>query len=40
MIVDLDALGRDDKFRLAKRLDGWAEVDRGRIVDAGYGAGE
>jgi len=36
VIEDLEAMGRDDKFRFANRLHAWIEVDNGRIVDAGY----
>jgi hypothetical protein len=39
VIPDLDALRDTDRFRFANRLRGWVEVDGGRIVDAGYGAG-
>ena len=39
VIEDLDALRDSDAFRFANRLEGWVEVEGGRIVDAGYGGG-
>ena len=39
VIEDLDALRDTDPFRFANRLEGWVEVEDGRIVDAGYGGG-
>lgn len=39
VIDDLDALRDADRFRFANHLTAWAEVDDGRIVDAGYGGG-
>ncbi len=39
VIEDLDALRETDRFRFANRLEGWIEVENGRVVDAGYGGG-
>jgi hypothetical protein len=39
VIPDLDALHETDRFRFANRLNGWVDVEAGRVVDAGYGAG-
>jgi hypothetical protein len=39
VIEDLDALRATDRFRFANRLEGWIEVENGRIVDAGYSGG-
>lgn len=39
VIEDLEALRDSDGFRFANRLTGWAEVENGRIVDAGYSGG-
>jgi hypothetical protein len=39
VIEDLEALRETDRFRFANRLAGWAEVENGRIVDAGYSGG-
>lgn len=39
VIEDLDALRKSDRFRFANRLEGWVEVEGGKIVDAGYGGG-
>jgi Cyclic nucleotide-binding domain len=36
---DLDELQRQGRFRFANRLEGWIEVQNGRIVDAGQGGG-
>src|SRR5687768_15139524 len=38
-ITDLRQLRDDDRFRYANVLAGWAEVEDGRIVRAGYGDG-
>jgi len=38
-IDDLEALRDSDRFRFANRLEGWVEVENGRIVDAGYAGG-
>lgn len=38
-ITDLRGLRDDDRFRYANLLEGWAEVEDGRIVRAGYGDG-
>jgi len=38
-IDDLEALREASAFRFANRLAGWAEVENGRIVDAGYAGG-
>jgi hypothetical protein len=38
-IEDLDALHRAGAFRFANRLEGWVEVDDGRIVAAGQSGG-
>ncbi|TDD71943.1 cyclic nucleotide-binding domain-containing protein [Jiangella aurantiaca] len=37
VVGDLDQLRADDRFRYANLLTGWAEVEDGRIVRAGYG---
>jgi hypothetical protein len=39
VIEDLDALQRDGLFRFANRLQGWIEVDGGRIVAHGQSGG-
>ena len=39
VIDDLEALRETDRFRFANRLEGWVEVENGRIVDAGYSGG-
>ena len=39
VIDDLDALARTDRFRFANRLEAWVDIERGRVVDAGYGGG-
>ena len=39
VIEDLEALRETDRFRFANRLAGWAEIENGRIVDAGYTGG-
>jgi hypothetical protein len=39
VIGDLDEMRETDAFRFANRLEGWIEVEGGRIVDAGYGRG-
>ena len=39
VIADLDEMRDSDAFRFANRLEGWIEVEGGRIVDAGYGRG-
>jgi len=39
VIGDLDELRDADAFRFANRVEGWVEVEGGRIVDAGYGRG-
>ncbi|MGO9197065.1 MAG: cyclic nucleotide-binding domain-containing protein [Acidimicrobiales bacterium] len=37
VLVDLDALRREDRFRFANKLAAWIDVDdSGRITDAGY----
>jgi len=38
-IVDLDELRDADAFRFANRLEGWVDVEGGKIVGAGYGRG-
>ncbi|HEX9467810.1 MAG TPA: cyclic nucleotide-binding domain-containing protein [Acidimicrobiia bacterium] len=38
-IDDLEALRDAGAFRFANRLVGWAEIEHGRIVDAGYSGG-
>ena len=37
VLGDLDEMRDADAFRFANRLEGWVEVEDGRIVDAGYG---
>jgi hypothetical protein len=39
VIDDLEALGANDRFRFANRLDAWIEVEHGKIVDHGYAGG-
>ncbi len=39
MLGDLDELAASDRFRMINRLEGWIEVQDGRIVDAGQGGG-
>lgn len=39
VIEDLDALRATDRFRFANRLEGWVDVENGRIVNAGYAGG-
>jgi hypothetical protein len=39
VIVDLDELRDSDVFRFANRLEGWVDVEGGKIVGAGYGEG-
>ncbi len=38
-IDDLEAMRAEGKFRFANRLAAWAEIENGRIVDAGYSGG-
>jgi cyclic nucleotide-binding protein len=38
-IADLDELRDADAFRFANRLEGWVDVEGGKIVGAGYGRG-
>jgi hypothetical protein len=37
VLGDLDELQAHDRFRFANRLEGWIEVQDGRVVDAGQG---
>src|SRR3954467_10071525 len=39
VIEDLDTLRKSDAFRFANRLEGWVDVEGGKIVGAGYGEG-
>ena len=39
VLDDLDELAANDRFRFVNRLEGWIEVQDGRIVDAGQGGG-
>jgi Cyclic nucleotide-binding domain len=39
VIEDFDELRATDRFRFANRLEGWVEVENGRVIDAGYGGG-
>jgi Cyclic nucleotide-binding domain len=39
VIEDLEALRDSDAFRFANRLEGWVEVEGGKIIDAGYAGG-
>jgi hypothetical protein len=39
MVEDLEALQREGRFRFANRLEGWIEVDGGRIVGHGQSGG-
>jgi hypothetical protein len=39
VIGDVDELRDADAFRFANRVEGWIDVEGGRIVDAGYGRG-
>jgi len=39
VIEDLDTLRKSDAFRFANRLEGWVDVEGGKIVNAGYGGG-
>jgi Cyclic nucleotide-binding domain len=39
VLGDLDELQAHDRFRFANRLEGWIEVQDGRVVDAGQGGG-
>ncbi len=39
MIDDLDAWRAEGRFRFANRLQAWAEIEHGRIVDAGCSGG-
>jgi len=38
-IEDLEAMRAANAFRFANRLSAWAEIENGRIVDAGYSGG-
>jgi hypothetical protein len=39
VLGDLDELEAADRFRMVNRLEGWIEVQDGRVVDAGQGGG-
>jgi hypothetical protein len=39
VLGDLDEMAAADAFRFANRLEAWVDVEGGRVVGAGYGAG-